>query len=125
MRTGSSASTHCARTRSTGKPFDYDREVEGLRALDRYTLQFKLAAPSPRFADHLADDMVGAVAREVVEAYGDAIMEHPVGTGPYRLARWQRSSLIVLERNPGFRDEFYDERAAGRRSARAGMRRRA
>jgi len=94
-----------------GKPFDYDREVEGLRALDRYTLRFKLAAPSPRFADHLADNMIGAVAREVVEAYGDAIMEHPVGTGPFKLGRWQRSSLIVLDRHPGFRDEVYDEEA--------------
>ena len=32
----------------TKRPFDYDREVEGLRALDRYTLQFKLAEPRPR-----------------------------------------------------------------------------
>src|SRR5450432_2892191 len=52
-----------------GKPFDYDREIPGLRALDRYTLQFKLGAPTPRFADHLSDAaVVGAVAREVVEA---------------------------------------------------------
>ena len=70
------------------KPFDYDQPVEGLRALDRYTIQFKLAAPNPRFADQLSDPArTGAVAREVVELYGDKIMEHPVGTGPYRLAR--------------------------------------
>ncbi|MDQ3187388.1 MAG: ABC transporter substrate-binding protein, partial [Pseudomonadota bacterium] len=50
----------------------------------------------------------GAVAREVVEAYPNDIMGHPVGTGPFRLAQWKRSSRIVLERNPGFRDEFYD-----------------
>jgi ABC-type transport system substrate-binding protein len=31
-----------------------------------------------------------------------------VGTGPYRVARWRRSSQIVLERNPGFRDMRYD-----------------
>ena len=30
-------------------------------------------------------------------------MAHPVGTGPYRL-QWRRSSKIVLERNPGFRE---------------------
>ncbi|MDQ6679766.1 MAG: ABC transporter substrate-binding protein, partial [Pseudomonadota bacterium] len=30
-------------------PFDYDVEVEGLRALDRYTLQIRLQAPRPRF----------------------------------------------------------------------------
>jgi ABC-type transport system substrate-binding protein len=95
-----------------GKPFDYDREVEGLRALDRYTLKFKLGQPNPRFADHLSDaSVVGAMAREVVEAYGERVTEHPVGTGPFKLARWQRSSLIVLDKNPGYRDEFYDEEA--------------
>jgi len=94
------------------QPFDYDTPVEGLRALDRYTLQFKLGESNPRFVDELSDPaVVGAVAREVVEAYGDKVMEHPVGTGPYRLARWQRSSLIVFEKNPNYRDVFYDEEA--------------
>ncbi len=95
------------------QPFPYDREVEGIRALDRYTLQFKLAEPRPRFPMQLLSDgsFVGAVAREVVEAYGDKMMEHPVGTGPFRLAEWRRASRIVLERNPGFREQFYDEEA--------------
>ncbi len=94
-------------------PFPYEREVEGLRALDRYTVQVKLAEPSPRFHQEVMTDAgnFGALAREVVEAYGDKIMEHPVGTGPFRLAQWRRSSLIVLERNPGFREQFYDEEA--------------
>ncbi|MEP7297616.1 MAG: ABC transporter substrate-binding protein [Burkholderiales bacterium] len=96
----------------TGQPFDYDREIEGIRALDRYTIQFKLSRPNPRFADELSDPAVaGAVAREVVEAYGDKIMEHPVGTGPYRLATWRRSSLITFDKNPSYRDEFYNEEA--------------
>ena len=74
-----------------GARFDYDRPAEGLRALDRYTLQFRLAQPNPRFADELSDPAItGALAREVVEFYGDKIMEHPVGTGPFRLARWKR-----------------------------------
>jgi ABC-type transport system substrate-binding protein len=95
-----------------GKPFDYDRDVAGMRAIDRYTLQFKLGAPNPRFADHLSDaSVVGAVAREVVEANLDRTMEHPVGTGPFRLARWNRSSLIVLDKNPTYRDQYYDEEA--------------
>jgi ABC-type transport system substrate-binding protein len=47
----------------------------------------------------------------VVEAYGDRIMEHPVGTGPFRLAQWRRASQVVLEKNPGYRDEYYDEEA--------------
>jgi ABC-type transport system substrate-binding protein len=92
-------------------PFPYDTEVEGIRALDRYTFQVRLAEPSPRFHQQLMTDssVFGAVAREVVEFYGDKIMEHPVGTGAYRLAEWRRSSRIVLERNPGFREVLYDE----------------
>ena len=94
------------------RPFDYDTEVEGLRAIDRYTIQFKLGQTNPRFAGELTQSSVtGAVAREVVEFYGDRIMEHPVGTGPFRLAEWRRSSRIAFEKNPNYRDEFYDEEA--------------
>ncbi len=98
------------------KPFDYDREVEGMRALDRYTLQFKLEEPRPRLLHVLAGgDLFGAVAREVVEAYGDAIPAHPVGTGPFRLAEWRRSSKIVLERSSTYRENVLRRRAKRRR----------
>lgn len=95
------------------KPFDYDRVVPGLRTLDRYTLQITLQEPRPRFLEFLATgDLFGAVAREVVEFYGDDIMAHPVGTGPFRLAQWRRSSFIALERNPDYREHFYDSEPA-------------
>ena len=94
-------------------PFDYDAPVEGLRVVDRYTLRIRFGHPSPRFPLKLAESIfAGAIAREVAETYGDAISEHPVGTGPYRLVQWRRSSFIALERNPRFRDEFYDEQPA-------------
>jgi ABC-type transport system substrate-binding protein len=90
------------------RPFDYDTAVEGMRAVDRYTLQFKLAEPEPRFIEIMADNSLwGAVAREVVEAYGDEVPAHPVGTGPFRLVEWRRSSRIVLERNPTYREVLY------------------
>ncbi len=92
------------------KPFDYDAPIEGLRALDRYTFQIKLTDPRPRLVNGLlaGSDLLGAQAREVVEFYGDKIDEHPVGTGPFRLKQWRRTSLIVLERNPDYRERFYD-----------------
>lgn len=91
-------------------PFDYDREVEGLRVLDRYTFQVRLAAPDPRFVFQFADAaLAGAVAREVVEFYGDRIHEHPVGTNAWQLAQWRRGSQLVLTRNPNFREVRYAE----------------
>ena len=89
--------------------FDYDRPIAGLRALDSHTLQITVDKPRPRLLYQLADaSVLGATAREVVEHYGEAIAEHPVGTGPFRLKSWRRSSRIVLERNPGFREMFYE-----------------
>ena len=91
------------------EPFDYRRNVEGLQVLDRYTFQVRLERSNPRFVDLLAlANPLGAVAHEVVDAYGDQIMAHPVGTGPFRLAQWTRTSRIVLERNPTYREEIYD-----------------
>jgi ABC-type transport system substrate-binding protein len=89
--------------------FDYDRPVEGMKVLDRYTFQFQMSEPRPRFKENMSvPDLFGAVAREAHEAYGDKIGEHPVGTGPFRLAQWRRSSRIVLERNPTYRERVWD-----------------
>ena len=95
-------------------PFNYNTPVEGLRALDRYTLQFKTEIARPRLVQQVlaGNDLYGALAHEVVAHYGDKIAEHPVGTGPFVLKSWRRSSQIVLERNPNYRERFYDARPA-------------
>ena len=95
------------RAKKTGK-FDYDAPLPGIEVVDRYTLRIKLAKPDYNFLYILAMPNVGAQAREVVEAYGADIGAHPVGTGPYRVAEWKRSAKIVLERNPNFREEYYE-----------------
>jgi ABC-type transport system substrate-binding protein len=97
-----------AKARKAGR-FDYDAPIEGLRALDRYTWQIKLTKPYYVFIYNLTDCRVScAVAREVVEKYGGDVGSHPVGTGPYRVAFWKRSSKIVLEPNPNYREEYFD-----------------
>ena len=96
-----------AAAKKTGR-FDYDAKLEGLQALDRYTLQLKLKSPDFGMVDQMTLTQLSAVAREVVEAYGAKgnswNMEHPVGTGPYVLKEWRRGSKLVLEANPEFRD---------------------
>ena len=94
--------------------------AEGLRALDRYTFQIRLKQPNYNFLYYLAYcNLTCAVAREVVEHYGDRIAEHPVGTGPFRLAFWKRSSKMVFEPNPNYREELL-RRHARRRTTRPG-----
>ena len=112
-----------ARALKTGH-FDYDAPIAGLEVVDRYTLRIRLTSPDLRFAYALAVPNVAAQAREVVEAYGNDIGAHPVGTGPYMLGAYQRSTKIELVANPGFRETYYTPAgpipagiAAGRRGA--------
>jgi ABC-type transport system substrate-binding protein len=87
---------------------DYSREVEGLRAVDDYTLVIKLKRPWSQFlASMLTDVSSSPVAKEAVDYYGEDFMSHPVGTGPYILRTWKRGSYIELVRNPNFRGELY------------------
>jgi len=100
-----------AKARATGR-FDYDAPVEGLQVVDRYTLRIKLNHPWFDIATNLTESGTAAVAREVIEAYGDGggwAMANPVGTGPYRLKDWRRGQRIVVEANPGFRGIPYVE----------------
>jgi len=86
---------------------DYDAPIEGLRELDRYTLRIRLTAPDFKLPYILATPATGALAREVVEAYGSDLGAHPVGTGPYVLKEWRRSSRVVLEANPDYREMYF------------------
>ena len=91
------------------RAFDYDTPVAGLRALDRYRFEVRVAEPAPRLAYVFAQaGLAGAVAREVVQAYAADPMAHPVGTGPFMLKQWRRASAVVLERNPRFREQRYE-----------------
>lgn len=94
------------------KPYDYDSEVPGLRAIDRHTLQLRTAQARPRLTEELASsDLYGGLAREVAEFYGEQLAAHPVGTGAFRIKSWRRSSQIVLERNPNYRQRHYEDEA--------------
>ena len=89
--------------------FDYDAPIEGFRVLDRYTFQVRLHKPNFIFIYNFADCRITcAVAREVAEKYGEDFGSHPVGTGPWKLVFWKRSSKMVFERNLAYREEYFD-----------------
>ncbi len=100
-----------AKAKQSGK-LDYDAPIEGMQLIDRYTLRLKLNYPSYDMLADMTTTGTSAVAREVVEAYGDGsgwVMAHPVGTGPYRLKEWRRGQKIILEASPSFRETRYPE----------------
>jgi len=97
--------------------FDYDAKLTGLETPDRYTLRIRLKGRDVNFPYVLALPLVGAVAREAIETYGDDSGSRPVGTGPYFLKSYTRSSKIVLEANPDYRGKIWDFRGEDPRDA--------
>ncbi|MFA7160225.1 MAG: ABC transporter substrate-binding protein [Kiritimatiellia bacterium] len=96
------------RAASSGEqPTDYGAEVSGLDAPGRYTLRIRLKAPYPQLLWILTMHYSFAVPREAVEYYGPDFVNHPVGTGPFRLKAWKRNYRIEYGRNPAWRRETY------------------
>jgi len=86
---------------------DYSRKVEGLQTPDDYTIVIRLKKPWPQIVYLLAHQPTAPVAKEAVVYYSKDIINHPVGTGPFKLKIWHRGSYIEMVRNPNFRGEFY------------------
>jgi len=91
---------------------DYAQEVAGLRALDDHTIQIQLITPFPQLSHTLTQGYSAVVPREAVESYGRELAVHPVGSGPYRLLRFDTAGAVML-RNTGFRQEPFNLESEG------------
>jgi peptide/nickel transport system substrate-binding protein/oligopeptide transport system substrate-binding protein len=80
--------------------------VQGLKALDRYTLQMALNQPFAPSLTVLGLANAAVVPHEEVVRLGDRFAEAPVGAGPFKLLRWEAGKEIVLEAY----DHYYEGR---------------
>jgi oligopeptide transport system substrate-binding protein len=83
--------------------------IAGLRAVDERTLEVRIDAPKPYFVMKLAAPVAYVLDRANVEA-GPEWHRTPNGTGPYRMARWERDRVQIYERS----ETFYGEPPAVR-----------
>jgi ABC-type transport system substrate-binding protein len=92
---------------------DYEQEVNGVRAVDRYTVEINLTQPFPQLPYTLAMGYSAVVPREAVERHGREFGLRPVGSGPFRLTQFDANTRIVMEPNPDYRWERVDLAAEG------------
>lgn len=74
----------------------------GIEATGEYTLEIRLTAPFAPFIQHLCTSNCAIVPREAVERTEPSFARQPVGTGPFRMARWEAGQAVVLKRNEGY-----------------------
>lgn len=84
-------------------PTDYSIEVAGVRATDAGTVRIELTRPMHVFPYLLTIAYSAVVPPEAVRLYGEEFGSHEVGTGPYRLDKWQRNHQMSYLRDPDWR----------------------
>ncbi|WP_432813797.1 peptide ABC transporter substrate-binding protein [Staphylococcus canis] len=85
-----------------------DPDTLGVKALDDYTLQVKLAKPVPYFQELLAFGTFLPQNEKVVKKYGDRYgtsAERSVYNGPFKVKQWAVEDKILLEKNNKYWDK--------------------
>jgi oligopeptide transport system substrate-binding protein len=74
-------------------------ELEGVKALDDYTLEVTLSYPYADFVYHTAHPVFSPVPEEAVEEVGsENFTENPMGTGPFMFKEWVHEQQVVVEK---------------------------
>jgi peptide/nickel transport system substrate-binding protein len=77
--------------------------VEGIREVDDSTVEITLKDPSAAFLSMLANFSAPVLPQECVEEMGEEeFFNHPIGTGPFKVAEWVKSDYILFEKNPHY-----------------------
>lgn len=80
-------------------------DVAGVKVVDPYTLQITIDAFKPYWMGNLTYPASFAVCKEVVEQNGGVVDEKAsVGTGPFKLAEYQRGYQLTLKANPDYHE---------------------
>ncbi|RDI37772.1 peptide/nickel transport system substrate-binding protein [Gluconacetobacter liquefaciens] len=81
----------------------YIKQYAGTDIIDAYTAAVHLKTPYAAFLEVLAQGFLGIESPRALARPRDENCQNPVGSGPFRIVRWDHQSQIVLERNPAYR----------------------
>lgn len=77
-------------------------DVEEITVIDAHTVSFRLAAPNVAFLDYMAMAVLPEHLLEGEDMQESDFFRHPVGTGPYKLEKWDVGQAITLVRNEAY-----------------------
>jgi peptide/nickel transport system substrate-binding protein len=82
----------------------YTGNFKKITAVDAKTVEFQLCAPDVAFLAKVAFSAFGIQDSDYLTAHmaDGSILDHPNGTGPYKLSSWERGSRLVLAANDAY-----------------------
>ena len=74
-------------------------KVDSFKAVNDTVFEISLKQPFPAFIGLLSMKYCSVIPREVAEFYGTDFRAHPIGTGPFKLKRWEENIKLVFRKN--------------------------
>ena len=82
--------------------------VKDVVVVDPYTVTINLTAKNTAFLANLAMSLAAPmVSPKALTDGNNSVMEHPVGTGPYKFVSWNKGENVILVRN----DDYWGDKA--------------
>lgn len=82
---------------------DDGSNIENIKAVDDYTVEFELTVPMANFLQNIAMHAFGIISPEALQEHGgEGIKETGVGTGPFKFVSWSQNDSVVLEKNEDY-----------------------
>ncbi len=78
-------------------------------AVNDSTFRINLKTPFHPMLGMLTLQYCSVVPKEIVDFYGKDFRSHPVGTGPFKMVRWEESNVLILTKN----DNYFERDTAG------------
>jgi peptide/nickel transport system substrate-binding protein len=83
----------------------YGGLMKSIQAVDDLTVKFTLCSPDPAFPAKIAFSSLEIQSAKHLQETGGgtpALLEHPLGTGPYMVKEWVRGDHLTLVPNPNY-----------------------
>ena len=77
------------------------KSISGIKVLDSHSFTIELTQPFTNFEKLLSHPGLGIFPEEALKKYGDEILNHPVGTGPFVLDKMNNNG-VSLKRNNNY-----------------------
>jgi peptide/nickel transport system substrate-binding protein len=76
-------------------------KIKSVEVVDDYTVRFKTDGPYPLFVERLTAQVMQS-GKVIKEKGHEWMQENPVGTGPYKLVKWNKKQDHLLVRNDDY-----------------------
>ena len=77
-------------------------DLTAIDVLDELTVRFTLSAPNAAFLDYMTMPILPRHLLDGEDFQTSDFFRHPIGTGPYRLERWDEGQAITLVKNEDY-----------------------